>query len=304
MAFSLSLPVAEIPDPDATRMPEGLKRVLLVDDSAANRDILARQLNVIGIETVPCGSGAEALKKIADGADLVVTTHAMPEMDGMELTDAIRGAGHQTPIILLSANTGAAENDPARQHLHAMLQKPVSRQELFTALKTVEICAAPAPAVTHPVQDASPAEIEAPPAGEKRAMRVLAAEDNKTNRLVYSKMVKALDIDLKFAENGIEAVELYQSFNPDIVFMDISMPEMDGKEATGKIRGIEKGTGRHVPIVAMTAHAMGGDQDGILAAGLDFYLTKPLKKPAIIERIAAARPEEARDPLSDRQADG
>ena len=114
-------------------------------------------------------------------------------------------------------------------------------------------------------------------------------------------MVKALEIDLQFAENGREAVEMYQSFEPDIVFMDISMPEMDGKEATAKIREIEDGTDRHVPIVAMTAHAMGGDQDGILAAGLDHYLTKPLKKKAIIEHIVQACPEGARPPVADDQ---
>ena len=94
--------------------------------------------------------------------------------------------------------------------------------------------------------------------GEKRKMRVLAAEDNKTNQLVFRKMVKALDIDLKFAGNGREAVELYQSFEPDLVFMDISMPEMDGKEATRAIRTLEAESGKHVPVLALTAHAMGG----------------------------------------------
>jgi len=89
-----------------------------------------------------------------------------------------------------------------------------------------------------------------------RAVRVLAAEDNKTNRLVFSKMVQALDIDLQFAENGEEAVQLFQSFTPDVIFMDISMPGMDGKEATQAIRVLESGES-HVPIIAMTAHAHG-----------------------------------------------
>lgn len=116
-------------------------------------------------------------------------------------------------------------------------------------------------------------------------MRILAAEDNRTNQLVFRKMVKDLNIELQFANNGVEAVALYQSFEPDLVFMDISMPEMDGKEATGEIRKLEALTGRHVPIVALTAHAMTGDSDGILAAGLDHYLTKPLRKAVILERI-------------------
>jgi len=125
---------------------------------------------------------------------------------------------------------------------------------------------------------------------------VLAAEDNKTNRLVFSKMVHTLDIELQFAENGREAVALFQSIAPDIVFMDISMPEMDGKEATRAIREIEAHEGGHVPIVAMTAHAMSGDDADILAAGLDHYLTKPLKRAAIVERILDATPPGVRPP--------
>ena len=100
-------------------------------------------------------------------------------------------------------------------------------------------------------------------------MRVLAAEDNKTNRLVFSKMVKDADIELKFATNGVEAVELFQSFAPDMIFVDISMPIMDGKEATIEIRKIEADAGGHIPIVALTAHAMDGDDQGILASGID-----------------------------------
>lgn len=137
---------------------------------------------------------------------------------------------------------------------------------------------------------------------EPRAMRVLAAEDNKTNRLVLSKMLKGLDIDLQFAENGADAVALYQGFDPDLVLMDISMPGMDGKEATAHIRRAESESGRHVPIVAMTAHALSGDREAILAAGLDGFLTKPLKKADIIGQIAAACPPRARPPVPQEPA--
>lgn len=133
-------------------------------------------------------------------------------------------------------------------------------------------------------------------------MRVLAAEDNKTNRLVFSKMVKALDIDLKFAVNGEEAVAFYRSFAPDIVFMDISMPEMDGKEATRAIREIEADGGVHVPIVAMTAHAMDGDEDDILSAGIDHYLSKPLSKQVLIDHVSAACPVGVRPPEEGQSA--
>lgn len=122
-------------------------------------------------------------------------------------------------------------------------------------------------------------------------MRVLAAEDNRTNRLVFSKMVKELNITLEFAENGVQAVELYESFKPDIVFMDISMPKMDGKEATQEIRKIETLSGTHTPVVAMTAHALPDDDKSILEAGLDHYLTKPLRRKMIEDHVVLAQPD-------------
>lgn len=144
---------------------------------------------------------------------------------------------------------------------------------------------------------ASPSTEQTAAPSQARKMRVLAAEDNKTNRLVFSKMLKNADIDLTFAENGIEAVDLYKSLAPDVVFMDISMPRMDGKEATGKIREVETNSGKHVPIIAMTAHAMQGDAEAILEAGLDYYLTKPLKKKDILERLSELAPEGVAPPV-------
>lgn len=118
-------------------------------------------------------------------------------------------------------------------------------------------------------------------------LTVLAAEDNKTNQLVFKKMVKDLNIDLIMVGNGREAVEAFQSHKPDLVFMDISMPEMDGLEATQKIREMEEaGSCRRVPIVALTAHALDGDKDRILKAGLDHYVTKPIKKQTLHDQIA------------------
>ncbi|NNE51804.1 MAG: response regulator [Sulfitobacter sp.] len=121
----------------------------------------------------------------------------------------------------------------------------------------------------------------------RRRIKVLAAEDNKTNQLVLRKLLKELDLELVFANNGEEAVQLFQETDPDLIFMDISMPRMDGKEATQSIRKLEECSGRRVPIIAMTAHAMAGDEKQILAAGLDHYLTKPLRKAALIEQIEA-----------------
>jgi hypothetical protein len=114
-------------------------------------------------------------------------------------------------------------------------------------------------------------------------------------------MVKALDIELIIANNGREAVEKFTEHRPDLIFMDISMPEMDGKEATVEIRKLElAGNLGHVPIVALTAHAMAGDDTAILAAGLDHYMTKPLRRADITAMILNHVPDQARQPDNTR----
>ena len=144
--------------------------------------------------------------------------------------------------------------------------------------------------------------IETPPRVPENdtRMRVLVAEDNRTNRLVLEKMLKSANIDLVFAENGLEAVQSFQQKRPDILFTDISMPKMDGKEAARTIRALEAERGQQAcPIVAITAHAMDGDAEDILAAGIDHYLTKPLKKAALIDHILAAQPQGTAPVFSD-----
>ncbi|WP_223428612.1 response regulator [Tateyamaria pelophila] len=276
--FRIPLEMTDQELPEHPPVPAGLRRVLVVDDILANRMILQRQLEQLGLGVICCASGSEALEHLSD-VDLILTDHNMPEMDGLELAEAVRKAGVETPILLLSSNPSIAAKDPGAQYLHAIVQKPVPRADLFAQLQSVGPLIPPIAASPQP----EPAPL--------RKMRVLAAEDNKTNQLVFTKMVKDADIDLKFANNGIEAVEQFTAFVPDMIFMDISMPKMDGKEATRHIRTLEKETGGHVPIVALTAHALDGDDKGILAAGIDHYLTKPLRKPQIHGKIAENCPD-------------
>jgi CheY-like chemotaxis protein len=126
-------------------------------------------------------------------------------------------------------------------------------------------------------------------------MRILAAEDNRTNRLVLSKMIALLDVELAFAHDGEEAVAAFRRHRPDLIFMDISMPRMDGRAATRAIRQLPGGA--QVAIVALTAHAMEGDAEEIMASGLDHYLTKPLRKPLLLQAIARFQPEGTRPPI-------
>jgi len=219
----------------------------------------------------------------------------MPGMTGTDLARSLRDGGETAPVLILSS-TPLAPDVPVgpREPVAAVLQKPVLRRDLIRRLQ--ELSAPPAsdePAIL------TPAAVIPSPAAAPRRMRVLAAEDNRTNQLVFAKMIKDLDLELTFAGNGREAVELFRSLRPDIIFMDISMPEMDGRQATAEIRRIEagRGDGGHVPIVALTAHAMQGDSESILAAGLDRYLTKPLRKTAIVEAILSLRPPGTRLPV-------
>jgi len=254
-----------------------LRCVMVVDDMTANRAILERQLEQLQLRTVGVGSTAEALDALDDTIDMIVTDHKMPHLDALALVAALRERKSKVPVLLLSSNVTGLRDDTRAAEFADMLQKPLPRRALFNALQKIA-----------PVEKNAASST---PAAVLRKMRVLAAEDNRTNQLVFSKMVKSLEIDLQFAANGEEAVEFYKSFKPDLVFMDISMPRMDGKQATQEIRKIEARTGGHVPVVAMTAHALPDDDKSILEAGLDHYLTKPLRRAAIEEHILLAHPD-------------
>ena len=278
--FRLSLPVAE--EVAAPRPPIHIKRALVVDDQFINRTILERQLVPCGIAVTLCRSGAEAMAALETGAfDVVITDHDMPEMDGLQLAEAVRATGNPVPLVLLSSSPATARDGAGAAHLAAILQKPILRAELYRHLQ----------AISGEVEEVTAQTMPAPSSPTLRRMRVLTAEDNRTNQLVFQKMVRELDIELVFAGNGREAVELWQSFEPDMIFMDISMPEMDGREATRAIRAAEGAA--HVPIVALTAHAMEGDAEAILAAGVDRYMTKPLRKQELISTLADFCPAEA-----------
>ena len=288
--FNLPLMADEPPPkPDHDDRPITLKRVLVVDPSQLNRVILERQLQTFGLTVTACRTAAEAITELSASPpfDLILADNDLTETDTAAFVASLRAAGCETPVILLVSE---ADSDAAGQlspgTVAGVLQKPILRRSLFQMLQSRSAAIAP---VSEAVAD--PAPIASP----TRQMRVLAAEDNRTNQLVFSKMVKEFDIDLKFAKNGREAVDLWHSFTPDMIFMDISMPEMDGREAASAIRETEqRNSGPRTPIVALTAHALEGDSDSIFAAGIDRYLTKPLKKAAIVAEMESFHPGDAR----------
>ncbi|MCV6597513.1 MAG: response regulator [Mangrovicoccus sp.] len=282
--FQIELEVAEGSHGDALKAPSKLRSALIIDDQHINRTILTKQLSAMGLEVTSCRSAAEALASHPESFDLILTDHQMPEMSGLDLAEALRDQGISAPVLLLTSNPAVLRAPAAKSLLDGVLQKPLLRRDLYQ--KLVDIGGA----VPAPPKEQAP---ETPSAAPARLMRVLAAEDNRTNQLVFKKMVKTLEIELRFANNGREAVEAYQEFQPDLIFMDVSMPEMDGKEATRTIRSLEETQGGHVPICALTAHAMDGDGEEIMASGMDHYLTKPLRKAAIHDMIAQYNPDPA-----------
>ena len=270
--FGFRIPLAAAPDA-APPLPAP-RHVLVIGPSGS--EALRAQLIALGMTVSLHPDAGGAMAAPPPGVGLVLADLPLPGMAPGELAGTLAARGITAPVVAITD----PDMPSADRSVAATLCRPLSRLGLLKMLADLPVPPAP-PA-------AGAEEVEA--GGAPRRMKVLAAEDNKTNQLVLGRMLRALDIELRFANDGHEAVRLHGEWQPDLIFMDISMPGMDGKEATRTIRRAEEGTGRRTPVCALTAHALDGDERQILAAGLDFYMTKPLKKPAILERIAAALP--------------
>jgi len=281
--FFLELNSDEGPATELLPLPRYPCKVMVLDDGPMSRSLLERQLQLFGMTVVAVGDLPDAEAKMRSTTfDLIIADTSVPNLDLPSFSKAIASSSPEAQLVLLATAQEGPTSGLACAHYS--LIKPLPRRALFSAIRNLQEKSTDE--ATTNLELAADVSEGTNPAALKRKMRVLAAEDNKTNRLVFSKLVKHLNIDLAFAENGKEALALYQSHKPDLIFMDISMPEMDGKEATREIRKLEQIDGSHVPICALTAHAMAGDDASILEAGLDFYLTKPLRKPAIFEQIS------------------
>ena len=283
--FTLPLKLAETAGPETPRQALP-KLVMVVEDHQINRMILERHLQGQGIAVISSACPSAALETLtapdAPRPDLVLTDHEMPGMSGLDLVCRLRAAGVEVPVVMLSSSAAMARDHPGIGHLRAVMQKPVLRRDLLRQLGPSTM-APPSPA-----PDTAQATGGGAPDPETRRMVLLVAEDNRTNQLVLSRMLADLEVDLHFAPDGQQAIEQFSRLKPDLIFMDISMPVLDGREATRRIRQLPGGA--QVAIVALTAHAMQGDRDDILRAGLDDCLTKPLRKPLLHQMIERHRP--------------
>jgi PAS domain S-box-containing protein len=296
--------------PPAAARPANLHDlpVLVVDDNATNRRILGEMLTNWRMKPTVVDGGPAALaaleRAVAAGEPfpLVLLDGHMPGMDGFDLAAQVQQRPHLAGSTILMLTSAGQPGDIARCRelgIEAYLTKPVKQSELLDAIVT---------ALSASLQHAEPeAPAPAPPPGpSRRALRVLLAEDNAVNQRLAVRLLEKQGHSVALAVNGKEAVAAARHEPFDLVLMDVQMPELDGLEATAQIRQEERETGRHVPILAMTAHAMKGDRERCLAAGMDAYISKPVQAAELWEAVrklvpgaaVAAAPAAAAPPLA------
>jgi two-component system, sensor histidine kinase and response regulator len=280
-AAAQQLPARQL-EPDMLR---GL-RVLVVDDNESVREILEEIFNAWTMIPAAVSNATAALEALESAIEkrspfaLVVADAQMPGKSGFDLAcECKRRFGAGAPkFVMLSPGAADAMSSPCREPgIDAFISKPVQQSQLHDTLQ--DIFALPVES-----REIVPARAPSLKAG-KPQMRILLVEDNAVNRLVATRLLEKGGYRVVVAENGREAVDLAQRGGIQLVLMDVQMPEMDGFEATQAIRNRERVTGAHLPIVAMTAHAMKGDRERCLAAGMDDYLTKPIRSAELFDLL-------------------
>ncbi len=284
---------------DAELVPADLagKAVLVVDDNETNRRILETLLRRWGMQPRSSGSPREALRWVADGNafDIAILDLHMPELDGIALAAAIRAsaAGASTPIVVLSS---VGLHERASDAVSAFLIKPVKPSGLHDTVATVLAGQASAVPVrlTQPSLDRD--------LGARHPLRILLAEDNPVNQKLALRLLERMGYHAALAQNGLEAISAVEASRFDVILMDVQMPELDGLEATRRIRRRWGADGPR--IVAMTANAMEGDREACLEAGMDDYISKPIRPEALAEALVHAHSAHAVDNGSGRTRGG
>ena len=261
--------------------------VLIVDDNPTNRRILEEMLHAKGMKAVAVETGKEALATLEQARaagcpyPLAILDFQMPGMDGFALAARIReqtGPEETRLFMLISAGQRGDATRCKDVGIEVYLPKPVKQSALLEAIARSlgrAMAAGLPPLTRHSLSESH------------RKLRVLLAEDNAVNQKLAVRLLEKQGHVVTVANDGVQAVAAVQNGEFDVVLMDVQMPNMGGLEAVAAIRARERGTGKHVPIVAMTAHAMKGDQESCLAAGMDAYVSKPIHPVHLMEVIAA-----------------
>jgi CheY-like chemotaxis protein/anti-sigma regulatory factor (Ser/Thr protein kinase) len=262
--------------------------VLVVDDNDANRRILKEMLQSWGMSVETAAGAPQALGLLQriltehDALPLVITDVNMPAMDGFMLAEQVRSMEslRETVIIMLTSGGRQGETDRCKQlGVRAHLMKPVKQSELLEAIKLAVKPLSPLERF-RAAADAETSPLSLPP------LKILLAEDGKANQKMAVGLLASWGHEVAVAENGQEAVERWQEGSFDVILMDVQMPVLDGLDATRRIRELERGRGGRIPIVAMTARAMKGDRESCLDAGMDDYVSKPVRKPELYRELS------------------
>jgi len=311
--FELKLPVAAEEEPPAIDPSElhGL-RVLIIDDLSTNRRVLAERLRSWHMQPSEADSAEAGLRAAQEALDagqpfqLALVDYQMPVMDGEGFARAVRSQARFQSLLLVALSSSSLRGDAQRMKsagFAAFLLKPVRPSLLLDTLVLAWQQRRPLPSdsliTSHTVRETKPlrggtailpAVAAASAAGSGSGLRVLVAEDNAVNQKVARRFLENMGCRVDIAANGREALDMLANSSFDLVFMDCQMPELDGYAATREIRAREGISGGHQVIIAMTAHAMQGDREQCLAAGMDDYLAKPVNPKTMAELLERWRP--------------
>lgn len=283
--------------PDRTLRSLKNTQILVVDDNRTNLNIARHYLESVDCRVSVAISAEEALSELELSnikSDVIIVDYQMPEKDGFSLARILKADDRykDIPLVMLSSIASKGENALAREiGFSGYLTKPVKKEDLIKCLSMIlsNKNNENAPKTMHRV---APKQVITKHVLKENnyynKFKILLAEDNLTNQKLTVKILSKLSLNCDIASNGAEAVEAYNSRNYDLILMDCQMPEMDGYQATQRIRHIENtnGKNKHIPIIAITANAMAGDAEKCLNAGMDNYLSKPIDKTKLIDIIS------------------
>ncbi len=284
--FHFKLPLVPAAEPVETGINSSSEllsgvRALIVDDNRTNRRILEVMLRRWGMLPTSVEGGTEAIVELLAAAaageqyELIISDLLMPNMDGFGFVERIREKPELSTAKIMLLTSAGRRGDAARSEelgIAAYLTKPVRQSELLEVISRLLDNREPRPAqpliTRHSLATAHNTAV---------SLRILVAEDNAVNQMLVARLLEKRGHTVKIVANGREALESLEQGTYDLVLMDVQMPEMDGFEATGELRKREKQTGLHIPVIALTAHAMLGDRERCLESGMDGYLSKPIR---------------------------
>ena len=286
-------------------------RVLIVDDNATNRRILKDMLVNWGMNPTTVSGGELAIQAIQDANEekdsfqLVITDMNMPGMDGLMFVEAIVERSLLDSACVIMLTSGARSNDATTLQslgISSHLLKPAKQSEIYDAVMS----SLNTSGVTMPLTHKPTAELPNVVVSAMPQLQILLAEDNLVNQKLAIGILEKLGHRIVVANNGVEALNMLEQSKFDIVFMDVQMPEMDGLAATRELRRREGTTNTRIPVVAMTAHAMKGDRENCLDAGMDDYLGKPIRLKDVAQKLVDMFPngseEKVKPPIQFEQS--